>query len=323
LNPVITTIVQRLGLGILTLFLVSLIIFSALTMLPGDFGEAVLGQQALPETVEAFRRELGLDKPAWQRYLSWVASVAQGDLGTSFSGRAASGNDNSRMVIELVAPRLKNTLFLAGVTAAIAVPLSLFLGIMAALKRNSIYDRTVNAVTLTTISFPEFFLAYVLIVLMAKYFPTLANVTEDMLLGERLYKIALPSLTMTLVIIAHMMRMTRASIINLLSSPYVEMAQLKGVSKSKVILKHVMPNAWAPIATVIAFNLAYLVVGVVVVEVVFVYPGIGQLMVDSVSSRDIPVAQACALIFAATYILLNLLADIIGIVTNPRLLHPR
>lgn len=323
MNPVITTIVQRLGLGILTLFLVSLIIFSALTMLPGDFGEAVLGQQALPETVEAFRRELGLDKPAWQRYLSWVASVAQGDLGTSFSGRAASGNDNSRMVIELVAPRLKNTLFLAGVTAAIAVPLSLFLGIMAALKRNSIYDRTVNAVTLTTISFPEFFLAYVLIVLMAKYFPTLANVTEDMLLGERLYKIALPSLTMTLVIIAHMMRMTRASIINLLSSPYVEMAQLKGVSKSKVILKHVMPNAWAPIATVIAFNLAYLVVGVVVVEVVFVYPGIGQLMVDSVSSRDIPVAQACALIFAATYILLNLLADIIGIVTNPRLLHPR
>jgi peptide/nickel transport system permease protein len=323
LNPVITTIGQRLGLGILTLFLVSLIIFSALTMLPGDFGESVLGQQALPETVEAFRRELGLDKPAWQRYLSWVASVAQGDLGTSFSGRAASGNDNSRMVIDLVAPRLKNTLFLAGVTAAIAVPLSLFLGIMAALKRNSIYDRTVNAVTLTTISFPEFFLAYVLIVLMAKYFPTLANVTEDMLLGERLYKIALPSLTMTLVIIAHMMRMTRASIINLLSSPYVEMAQLKGVSKSKVILKHVMPNAWAPIATVIAFNLGYLVVGVVVVEVVFVYPGIGQLMVDSVSSRDIPVAQACALIFAATYILLNLLADIIGIVTNPRLLHPR
>ena len=128
---------------------------------------------------------------------------------------------------------------------------------------------------------------------------------------------------MTLVIVAHMMRMTRAAIINLLASPYIEMAQLKGASKTKVILKHALPNAWAPIATVIAFNLAYLVVGVVVVEVVFVYPGIGQLMVDSVSSRDIPVAQACALIFAATYILLNLLADIIGIVTNPRLLHPK
>ncbi len=180
-----------------------------------------------------------------------------------------------------------------------------------------------SAVTLTTISFPEFFLAYILIVLLASFFPTLANVTVDMDLGDRLYKIALPTLTMTLVIVAHMMRMTRAAIINLLASPYIEMAQLKGVSKAGVILKHALPNAWAPIATVIAFNLAYLVVGVVVVEVVFVYPGIGQLMVDAVSSRDIPVAQGCAMIFAATYILLNLLADIIGIVTNPRLLHPR
>ena len=323
MHPVLSTVLQRLGLGLLTLFFVSIIIFSAIAMLPGDFGEQVLGQTALPETVEAFRRELGLDKPAWIRYIDWIAAVLQGDLGTSFSGRASSGSDESRSVVELVGPRLWNTLFLAGVTALIAVPLSLFLGITAALKRNSLYDRGVNAVTLTTISFPEFFLAYLLIVFLAGYFPTLANVTADMPLGERLYKVALPALTMTLVIVAHMMRMTRAAIINLLASPYIEMAQLKGASKTKVILKHALPNAWAPIATVIAFNLAYLVVGVVVVEVVFVYPGIGQLMVDSVSSRDIPVAQACALIFAATYILLNLLADIIGIVTNPRLLHPR
>ena len=144
-----------------------------------------------------------------------------------------------------------------------------------------------------------------------------------MALGERLQRIALPAITLTLVIVAHMMRMTRAAIINLLATPYIEMARLKGASRSEVILKHALPNAWAPIATVIAFNLAYLVVGVVVVEVVFVYPGIGQLMVDSVSSRDIPVVQACALIFAGTYILLNLTADVIGIVTNPRLLHPR
>lgn len=323
MHPILLIVLQRLGLGLLTLFFVSIIIFSAIALLPGDFGEQVLGQTALPETVEAFRRELGLDKPAWLRYIDWIGAVLQGDLGTSFSGRASSGNDASRSVAELIGPRLWNTLFLAGCTAVIAVPLSLFLGITAALKRNSMYDRSVNAVTLTTISFPEFFLAYILIVLLAGYFPTLANVTDDMPLGERLYKIALPALTMTLVIVAHMMRMTRAAIINLLASPYIEMGQLKGVSKTKVILKHALPNAWAPIATVIAFNLAYLVVGVVVVEVVFVYPGIGQLMVDSVSSRDIPVAQACALIFAATYILLNLLADIIGIVTNPRLLHPR
>lgn len=323
MHPVLLTVLQRLGLGLITLFFVSIIIFSSIALLPGDFGEQVLGQEALPETVEAFRKELGLDRPAWLRYIDWIGAVLQGDLGTSFSGRAASGNDNSRLVVDLIGPRLWNTLFLAGITAIIAVPLSLFLGITAALKRNSVYDRAVNAVTLTTISFPEFFLAYVLIVFLAGYFPTLSNVTDEMPLGERLYKIALPALTMTLVIVAHMMRMTRAAIISLLASPYIEMAQLKGVSKTKVILKHALPNAWAPIATVVAFNLAYLVVGVVVVEVVFVYPGIGQLMVDSVSSRDIPVAQACALIFAATYILLNLMADVIGIVTNPRLLHPR
>lgn len=326
MHPVVTTVLQRLILGVVTLFFVSIIIFSAIAMLPGDFGEAVLGQAALPETVAAFRQELGLDQPAWRRYLDWVGSVVRGDLGTSFSGRAASGIDRSRSVVELIGPRLWNTLFLAGITAAVAVPLALFLGITAALSRNSIYDRIVNATTLTTISIPEFFVAYILILLLASIFPvfpSLANVTIDMPLGDRLYKCALPAFTLTLVIVAHMMRMTRAAILNLMASPYIEMAQLKGVSKTNVILKHALPNAWAPIATVIAFNLAYLVVGVVVVEVVFVYPGIGQLMVDAVTSRDIPVVQACALIFAGTYILLNLSADIIGIVTNPRLLHPR
>ena len=153
--------------------------------------------------------------------------------------------------------------------------------------------------------------------------PSLANVSDATPFGERILRCMLPSMTLTLVIVAHMMRMTRAAIINLLASPYIEMAQLKGVSRTNVIVHHALPNAWAPIVNVIVFNLAYLVVGVVVVEVVFVYPGIGQLMVDSVTSRDIPVVQACALIFAATYILLNLFADVISIITNPRLLHPR
>ena len=326
MHPVVSTVLQRLALGLLSLFLVSLIIFAGVEMLPGDFGEAVLGQAATEETVAAFRRELGLDKPAHIRYLDWIAALAQGDLGTSFSGRAASGIDRSRPVIDLVAPRLANTLFLAGVTALIAVPLALALGVTAALYRNSIYDRAVNAGTLTTISFPEFFVAYLLVLLLAslyKVFPSLASVTPEMALGERLNRIALPALTLTLVIVAHMMRMTRAAIINVLASPYIEMARLKGVSRLQVIVHHALPNAWAPIANVIAFNLAYLVVGVVVVEVVFVYPGIGQLMVDAVTTRDIPVVQACALIFALTYILLNLLADVVAIVTNPRLLHPR
>ena len=190
MHPVLKTVFQRLLLGVFTLFFVSLIIFASISMLPGDFGEAVLGQAALPETVAAFRQELGLDQPAWKRYLQWVGAVIQGDLGTSFSGRAASGIDRSREVADLIAPRLWNTLFLAGITALIAVPLALFLGITAALKRNSIYDRVVNAVTLTTISLPEFFVAYILIVLLASIFPvfpSLANVTADMPLGERLY----------------------------------------------------------------------------------------------------------------------------------------
>jgi peptide/nickel transport system permease protein len=200
------------------------------------------------------------------------------------------------------------------------------LGILAALYRNGIYDRTVNVVTLSSISFPEFFIAYILILWLSVnwgWFPSLSNVGGETALAERVYKTLLPSLTLTLVVVAHMMRMTRASIINLLASPYIEMANLKGMTRRRVILKHALPNAWAPIVNVIVLNLAYLIVGVVVVEVVFVYPGLGELMVDSVRKRDIPVVQACASIFAATYILLNMTADILSIVTNPRLLHPK
>ena len=314
-----------MALGLATLFVVSIIIFSAIEMLPGDFGQAILGQAATEETVAAFRRELGLDQPSYLRYLQWVSGAIQGDLGTSFSGRASS-IDRSRAVVDLIAPRLWNTLFLAGMTAFIAVPIALALGITTALYRNSFYDRSVNTATLTTISFPEFFVAYILILILASMypiFPSLANVDESTPMGERIFRTALPALTLTLVIVAHMMRMTRAAIINLLASPYIQMARLSGASQTEVIVKHALPNAWAPIATVVAFNLAYLVVGVVVVEVVFVYPGVGQLMVDAVTSRDIPVVQGCALIFAITYILLNLIADIIGIITNPRLLHPK
>ena len=315
---VLKIVAQRIALGLLTLLVISLFITFGVELLPGDLAESILGQSATPETVKVFRAELGLDKPAHLRYLDWLAGMAMGDMGVSLA--------NKRAISELVGLRLGNTLFLGGFAAAIAVPLALLLGVLAALYRNSLYDRAVNIFTLTSISFPEFFVAYILIVLFASVWPvlpSLANVTEATPLGERIYKASLPAITLTLVIVAHMMRMTRAAIINLMASTYIETARLKGLSRSMVIIKHALPNAWAPIATVIAFNLAYLVAGVVVVEVVFVYPGVGQLMVDAVSSRDIPVVQACALIFAATYILLNLTADIIGIVTNPRLLHPR
>ncbi|MCX8509563.1 MAG: ABC transporter permease, partial [Rhodobacteraceae bacterium] len=200
------------------------------------------------------------------------------------------------------------------------------LGIMTALWRNSWFDRGVNAATLTTISMPEFFMAYLLLMLFSAklhWLPGLATVDAHSAFLEKLRRCALPSMTLTLVIVAHMMRMTRAAIINVLNDPYMEMARFKGLSRARMILRHALPNAWAPIANVVAFNLAYLIVGVVIVEVVFAYPGIGQLMVDAVSTRDIPVVQACSLIFAGVYILLNLAADLLSILSNPRLLHPR
>ena len=223
MHPVVLTVFQRLGLGLVTLFVVSLIIFSSIEFLPGDFGQAILGQAALPETVAAFREELGLNLPMHERYFDWLGGILTGDMGNSFSGRGSSGGmDRSRPVIDLIAPRLANTLFLASMSAIIAVPLALFLGITAALYRGSIYDRVVNALTLTTISFPEFFVAYILILIFSsflKLFPSLANIGADALFWDRVYFSVLPSMTLTLVILAHMMRMTRAAIINLMASP--------------------------------------------------------------------------------------------------------
>lgn len=309
---------QRISLGILTLFIVSLIIFLAVTMLPGDAAEAILGQAATPDTLAALRLQLGLDLPAHTRYINWLGDVLQGDFGKSVG--------NGREISEIIGARFANTVFLAAFAACIAVPLALILGILAALYRNSWYDRTVNTCTLSAISTPEFFVAYILILFIsvkAGWFPSLSNIRDDTTFLEHLEKTFLPALALTLVTVAHMMRMTRAAIINLLSNTYIEMAALKGMKKTRIITHHALPNAWAPIINVVILNLAYLVVGVVVVEVVFVYPGLGQLLVDAVQRRDMPVVQACCLIFAATYVLLNLTADILSVLTNPRLLHPK
>ncbi len=318
MNSVLIVILKRLGLGAFTLLTVSVIIFSAVEMLPGDLAQAVLGQSATKETVKAMRLELGLDRPAPVRYADWLFGALKGDFGKSLA--------NGLPVSKQIAPRFANTLFLALYAAAIAIPLSVILGILAALYRNSIFDRVANVTTLTSISSPEFFLAYILVLFLAvlnPFFPAISNLSPDISLVERLHRAFLPALTLVLVVTAHMMRMTRAAIINLLASPYIEMARLKGVPQLRVITRHALPNALAPIINVIALNLAYLITGVVLVEVVFVYPGIGQLLVDSVTKRDFPVVQACCLIFAVTFILLNLIADVGSIMTNPRLRHPK
>ena len=309
---------QRIALGLLTLFVISLIIAFGVELLPGDLAQEILGQGATPEGLRVLRLQLGLDTPPHIRYLDWLGGMVTGDMGLSLA--------NKRPISELIGPRLSNTLFLGGFAALIAIPVALILGILAALYRNSLYDRGVNLFTLTSISFPEFFVAYILILFFAiklGWFPGISNISTELSFADKLYRTLLPAASLTLVVVAHMMRMTRASIINLLSSPYIEMAQLKGIKPLRIITRHALPNALAPIVNVIAINLAYLVVGVVIVEVVFVYPGLGQLLVDSVSKRDVPVVQACSMLFASVYILLNLSADIISIVTNPRLLYPR
>jgi len=318
LKHILKILAQRIALGLLTLFVISLMIAFGVELLPGDLAQEILGQGATPEGLRVLRLQLGLDTPPHIRYLDWLGGMVTGDMGLSLA--------NKRPISELIGPRLANTLFLGGFAALIAIPVALTLGILAALYRNSFYDRSVNIFTLTSISFPEFFIAYILILFFAinlGWFPGISNISSELSFTDKLYRTLLPAASLTLVVVAHMMRMTRTSIINLLSSPYIEMAQLKGIKPLKIITRHALPNALAPIVNVIAINLAYLVVGVVIVEVVFVYPGLGQLLVDSVSKRDVPVVQACSMIFASVYILLNLFADIISIVTNPRLLYPR
>jgi peptide/nickel transport system permease protein len=313
-----TMVTKRIAFGFLTILVISVLIFVGVEALPGDLAEAVLGQNALPQTVEAFRRELKLDLPPHVRYFAWLGDFLRGDFGNSLA--------NGRSISELIGWRLANTLFLAGMTAIVAVPLAIILGLLAALYRNSWFDRAISIATLSTISFPEFFVAYILIALLSVQlilFPSLSNIHPGMSFLEKINVIFLPSLTMTLVVVAHMMRMTRAAIINVLTSPFIEMARLKGMSRARIILHHALPNALSPIINVVVLNLAYLVVGVVVVEVVFVYPGLGQLLVDSVSKRDLPVVQACGLIFAATYVLLNLIADVLSMLSNPKLRQPK
>ena len=311
-------IVNRLGLGVLTLLAVSVLIFICTQILPGDVASAVLGNQATPEALAAFRKELGLDVPAYQRYLNWLWSALHGDLGVAMT--------NKRVILDEILPRLYNTLFLAGFAAIIAIPFSVGLGIIAAINEGKWIDKMSNIVTLITISIPEFFIAYLLIIAFVvnlELFPSLATVSSDTPFAERIYITTLPALALTMLVAAHRLRMTRSSVLAVMSSPYIEMAFLKGAKRTRVIARHALPNAAAPIITVIALNLAYLVVGVVVLEAVFVYPGMGQLMVDAVAKRDVPVIQACGLVFASVFVILNTLADILVIMVNPRLRHPR
>jgi peptide/nickel transport system permease protein len=317
-HPIIKLVAQRIALGLVLLLAVSVLIFGATQILPGDVAQQILGQSATPETLANLREELGLNVPPVQRYLNWLWGLLHGDLGTALS--------NGQDIATSMGKRLGNTLFLAASAAVIAVPLAIMLGLLAVRYRNRWPDKLISMVTLATISVPEFLVGYIAIYFLSVKFrllPSLASVNDGMSLGERWYAISLPVLVLVLAVLGHMMRMTRAAILNVLESAYVETAELKGLPQFRIIARHALPNAIAPVVNVVMLNLAYLVVGVVVVEVVFVYPGMGQYLVDHVSKRDVPVVQACGLVFAAIYIGLNIAADVISILANPRLRHPK
>jgi len=317
-SPIVKLVAQRIALGILLLLAVSVLIFAGTQILPGDVAQAILGQSATPESLANLREQLGLNQPAYIRYFHWLGGVLTGDLGTAMS----SGQDIATSIKE----RLWNTMFLAFWAAIVAIPLAIILGLTAVRYRNGWVDKLISGLALASTSFPEFFIGYLLVYFFAvkwQVFPAISTVYDGMSFGERLQAIVLPATALTLVVLAHMMRMTRAAILNVMQSAYVETAELKGLSAFAVIRKHAFPNAIAPIINVVMLNLAYLVVGVVVVEVIFVYPGMGQYLVDHVTKRDVPVVQAVGLIFAAVYISLNIIADIAAIIANPRLRHPK
>jgi peptide/nickel transport system permease protein len=309
---------KRVALSILLLLAVSVLIFVGTQILPGDVAQSILGQAATPEAVANLRAQLGLNDPAYVRYFRWLFGLLTGDLGNALSSGLPIG--------PAIAERLSNTLFLAFWAAAVSVPLAILLGLIAVRHRNGFVDKLISASTLAAVSLPEFFIGYLLIYFVAVklgWFTSVSTVFDGMPFLQRMSAIALPATTLTLVVLAQMMRMTRAAILNVMQSAYVETAELKGLSRSEIIWRHAFPNAVAPIINVVMLNLAYLVVGVVVIEVIFVYPGMGQYLVDHVAKRDVPVVQDCGLIFAAVYIGLNMLADIFSILSNPRLRHPK
>jgi len=309
-------VAHRIGIGALTLLIVSAVIFTITNLLPGDAAQEALGQSATPETVAALRAQYGLDKPGPVRYASWLWGLATGNLGQSFTA--------SMPVAELIATRLPKSLLLAAVTAAVSVPIALAIGILSAMWRGGALDRALSLATLSMVAVPEFLVATIAVLLFAvklRWFPALSNAVDIKDAGQFFRTYAMPVLTLCFVVIARMARMTRAAVIDQLSASYVEMAVLKGAKPARVALRHALPNAIGPIANAVALSLSYLLGGVVIVETIFNYPGIASLMVDSVTNRDMPVVQACAMIFCFAYLLLVLVADLVAILSNPRLRH--
>ncbi|MCM3332182.1 MULTISPECIES: ABC transporter permease [Kocuria] len=311
----LSMILKRLAVSVLVLLAVSFVVFVFTLLLPGDPAQAILGQQATPERLEALRSQLGLDQPWWQRYLDWLGGILTGDLGVS----AATGGSISALLGE----RIVNSLVLMAIAAVIAVPLGLALGTWAALRRGRASDTALNTGSMILASLPEFVVGIVLVALFSttvlQILPSVTMAAPGTRVWEFPLQLVLPVAALVLVVVPYMVRMMRQTMTEVLSSGYVEMARLKGVPERQVILRHALPHAIGPVAQVVAMQLAWLAGGIVVIEVLFRYPGIGQAMVDAVNNRDVQVVQTISLLIAAFYVVVNLLADVVGILANPKL----
>ncbi|MBN3853278.1 MULTISPECIES: ABC transporter permease [unclassified Paraburkholderia] len=317
MNTVIVRLLaRRVGAAVLSLLAISAIVFAITAVLPGDAAQSQLGQDATPEAVAALRAQMGLDVPAPVRYWHWLTGMLTGHAGESMLTHLS--------VSSLVGDRLSHSLLLAGITTLVSVPIALALGILCAVLRGRAFDRTVSVGVLAVVSVPEFLVASLAVLLFAvklQWLPALAYLDDGAPFGRVLRALAMPVMCLCCVIVAQMVRMTRAALIDQLKAPYIEMVRLKGATSFRMVMFHALPNAIGPIANAVALSLSYLLGGVIIIETVFNYPGIAKLMVDSVSQRDMPVVQACAMIFCFAYLVLVTLADVCGILGNPRLRH--
>jgi len=307
-------VIRRSLMSVVTLLLVSLIIFSMLEVLPGDVASRILGRDATAETLEQLRTELGLDRPASVRYVAWLGGLVTGDLGRSLA--------SSRPVSEILGPRIFNTVLLSAYAFLIYLPLTIVPALLQALNRDRAIDHAFSVVTLVLLSLPDFLLATLLLlafVVMIQILPAISLVDATSSAWEYFRAMTLPALTLAIVMAVYAVRMLRDNLIEVLDSDYIRMAELKGLSRRRVLLRHALPNALVPTLNVTALNLAYLVGGVVVVEKVFSYPGFGSLLVDSLQLRDLPVIEATVMIAAFVYVAANLIADVAAILLNPRL----
>jgi len=308
-------VLRRLGLGILTLWLVSLVIFAATLALPGDAAQAILGREATPERVAALRDQLNLDEPVVSQYVKWLGGIVTGDLGQSAATQAPVG--------ELLSSRVGNSLFLVLISALFAIPLSILVGVWTAMRRDRPVDHVVSTTSLILASLPEFVIGIALILLFAtgvvQLFPAVSLLGPDQRAWDDPNVVVLPAATLVLAVVPYVSRIMRGSMVEVLESEYVTMAGLKGLSRRTVIWRHAVPNAIVPAIQVIALQLAYLAGGVVVVEFVFSYPGIGAALVEAVGNRDMPVVQAVVMLAAGIYVGLNLLADVATILVTPKL----